>query len=323
MRRQVPRWLSAGITAGATTLVIPAILAGHAAIRQAPTFRAETRLVVLHATVRNRRGEVVTDLERNRFTVFENGRPQPIALFRRDDIPVSLGLVIDNSGSMRSRRARVEAAAMALARASNQQDETFVLNFADKVRVDVPFTSDVQMLEAGMTRLDSIGGTALRDALVAAERYMRQHGTRDRKVLVVITDGNDNASMASLAQVRAQMELSDTVVYAMGLVNTTDPSKANRARHELDDLTERTGGLAYYPSTLDDIDAVALDLARQIRADYTIAYAPLNQVLDGSYRTLRVTVSGPDRLVVRTRAGYRATPGAAAAGTRPVPFNPH
>jgi Ca-activated chloride channel homolog len=303
MRRQVPRWLSAGIPACAAALLFPANLTGHVAIRQAPTFRAETRLVVLHATVRNRRGEVVANLERNRFTVFENGRPQPITLFRRDDIPVSLGLVIDNSGSMRSRRARVEAAALALARASNRQDEMFVLNFADKVRVDVPFTSDVQVLEAGMTRLDSIGGTALRDALVAAERYLRQHGTRDRKALVMITDGNDNASMASVAQIRTQMEHSDTVVYAMGLVNTTDPSKANRARHELDDLTERTGGLAYYPSSLEDIEAVALDLARQIRADYTIAYAPLNQALDGSYRTLRVTVSGPDRLVVRTRAG--------------------
>lgn len=317
MRRHILRWLSAGIPACAAILVFQALLTGPVAARQEPTFRAETRLVVLHATVKNRRGELVTNLERNRFTVFENGKPQPITVFRRDDVPVSLGLVIDNSGSMRSRRVRVEAAALALARASNPQDEMFVLNFADKGRVDVPFTSDVRVLEAGIGRVDSIGGTALRDAIVAAEHYVRQHGRRDRKVLLVITDGNDNASMASIDQIRAQMEHSDTVLYAVGLLNTIDPSKAKRARSELDDLTERTGGLAYYPAGLEDIDAVALDLARQIRNDYTIAYAPLSQALDGSYRTLRVTVSGPDRLVVRTRAGYRATPLARATGSRP------
>ena len=128
-------------------------------------FRAETRLVVVEATVRNTRGELVTGLTRDAFTILENGKRQPIVLFDKDDVPVSLGLLIDNSGSMRTKRAKVEAAAIDFARASNPLDEMFVLNFADKSRVDVPFTSDVHVLEAGLARVDSIGGTAMRDTI--------------------------------------------------------------------------------------------------------------------------------------------------------------
>ena len=175
---------------------------------QQPPFRAETRLVVVHATVRNARGELVTSLERSAFTVYENGKRQPITLFRRDDIPVSLGLLIDNSGSMRTLRSKVEAAALALARASNPQDEIFVLNFNDKARIDVPFTSDARVLEAGIRRADSIGGTAMRDAIDMAQTYLSEHGTRDRKVLVVITDGIDNASMRHGDQIQRQAEQS-------------------------------------------------------------------------------------------------------------------
>src|SRR5260221_3072222 len=142
-----------------------ALLPVAAIIAQQPAFRAETRLVVIHATVRNPRGELVTNLERRAFTVYENGKRQPITLFRRDDIPVSLGLLIDNSGSMRLLRSKIETAAVALARASNPQDEIFVLNFNDKARIDVPFTSDVGVLEAGIGRVDSIGGTAKWDAV--------------------------------------------------------------------------------------------------------------------------------------------------------------
>lgn len=164
---------------------------------QAPAFLSETRLVVLQVTVTASRGEILTDLDRRAFTVYENGKPQSIAVFRRDDVPVSLGLLIDNSGSMRSRRATVEAAALAFARASNSDDELFVLNFADTPRIDVPFTSDVRVLEAGIARVDAIGGTALRDAVDLAEAYVRDHATRERKVLLIITDGNDNASVIS------------------------------------------------------------------------------------------------------------------------------
>jgi len=287
------------VLAGIALLPLAGMLA------QQPAFRAETRLVVVHATVRNAHGELVTNLERGAFTVYENGKRQPIKLFRRDDIPVSLGLLIDNSGSMRTLRSKVEAAALALARASNPQDEIFVLNFNDKARIDVPFTSDVSVLEAGIGRVDSIGGTAMRDAIDMAQTYLSEHGTRDRKVLLVITDGIDNASVATRDRIEKQAEERETVVFAVGLFG--DEDRVKQGRHELDQLADRTGGMAYYPAGIDAIDTVALEIARQIRNQYTIAYAPLNQALDGTYRAIRVAVSGPEHLSVRTRAGYRAT----------------
>jgi len=276
-----------------------------ALVVQQPAFRAETRLVVLHATVRNARGELVTGLDRSAFTVYEDGKRQPITLFRRDDVPVSLGLLIDNSGSMRTLRARVEAAALDLARASNPQDEIFVLNFNDKARIDVPFTSDVRVLESGIGRVDSIGGTAMRDAIDMAQTYLIGHGTRDRKVLLVITDGIDNASVATRDRIEKQAEQHDTVIFAVGLFGDAD--RATQGRHELDQLADRTGGVAYYPAGIEQIDAVALEIAQQIRNQYTIGYTSLNQKLDGTYRTIRVTVSAPERLSVRARAGYRAS----------------
>src|SRR5882672_8986504 len=201
-----------------------------------PAFRAETRLVVVHATVRNARGELVTTLERGAFTVYEDNKRQPITLFRRDDIPVSLGLLIDNSGSMRTLRSGVEAAALALARASNPQDEIFVLNFNDKARIDVPFTSDVGVLETGIARVDSIGGTAMRDAIDLGQHYLAEHGTRDRKVLLVITDGIDNASSITRDRIEKQAEQDDTVIFAVGLFSTDDRMK--QGRHELDRLAD-------------------------------------------------------------------------------------
>jgi Ca-activated chloride channel family protein len=273
---------------------------------QPPAFRSETRLVVVHATVRNARGELVTTLGRGAFTVYEDGRRQPITLFRNDDIPVSLGLLIDNSGSMRTLRSKVEAAALALVRASNPQDEVFVLNFNDKTRIDVPFTSDVGVLEAGIARVDSIGGTAMRDAIDLGQTYLADHGTRDRKLLLVITDGIDNASTVTRDRIEKQASERDTVVFAVGLFGGAD--RASDGRHELDRLAERTGGAAFYPGDIDDIGTVALEIAQQIRTQYTIAYAPTNQALDGTYRTIRVTVSAPERMTVRTRTGYLATP---------------
>ena len=288
-------------------LAITASLVIMSAAQPPPTFQAETRLVVLHATVKNRRGQLVTNLDRDAFSVYENGRRQPIALFRRDDVAVSLGLIIDNSGSMRSLRADVERAALAFVRASNPIDEVFVLNFADKPRIDVPFTRDVHLLEAGIARVDSIGGTAMRDAVLTAERYLREHASYDRRVLLVITDGNDNASRASIAQLRKTVEHGETAIFAVGLFRAGD-SAAGKDRDELDHLTELTGGAAYYPASIDRIDEIVLDIARQIRNQYTIAYTPANQALDGSYRAIQVRVAGPRAPSVRTRPGYWATP---------------
>lgn len=276
------------------------------AVLQAPSFHTEARLVVLHVTVRNGRGEVVPHLDRTAFSVYENGRPQPLSVFRSDDIPVSVGVLIDNSGSMRSIRVSVEAAALTFANASNPEDELFVMNFADKPELDVPFTSDRAVLARGVARVDAIGGTAMRDAIQAAERYMREHATRDRRALVVITDGVDNESAASLDAVTEAAQQRDIAIYAIGLFGHLEKSKTSRA--VLDRLTGRSGGIAYYPESVERVDAVAEDVAHQIRNQYTLGYAPLNQALDGSYRAIAVKVRGGERLYPQTRAGYRASP---------------
>ena len=282
-----------------------------ATAQRTPAFRTEIGIVVLQATVKNERGQVVTDLDRSAFTVYENGKPQEIAAFSREDVPVSLGIVLDHSRSMRFSRPRVEAAARALAGASNPRDEVFVLNFADKPKVDVPFTSDAHALEEGIGRVACIGSTALRDAIVAGEAYLSENASRERKVLVVVSDGCDNSSEASREAVREISRRSQIVVHAIGLLHEDDPGKADRGRGELDALCAETGGVAYYPRASEDASAIALDLAHQIRSQYTIGYSPANQSLDGSYRKIRVVAKGPGRLQVRTRAGYRAVAGRA------------
>jgi VWFA-related protein len=277
------------------------------AAQQAGTFRAVTRLVLLQATVVDGRGAAVTDLDRTAFTVYENRKRQPIEVFRREDVPVSIGLLIDNSGSMRTLRPKVEAAALAFARASNPMDELCVVNFADKVDLDVPFTSDLTVLERRIARVDSIGGTALWDALDTAQSYVGDHATRPRKALLVITDGNDNASVARLTSVVRQAQQREIVVHAVGLFGG-DTAKTVHGRRDLEQLTRDTGGNAYFPVATDQIGTVVVDLARQIRNQYVIAYAPLNTALDGTYRAIHVTAASPgkDHLEVRTRRGYLA-----------------
>ena len=290
-------------------IVVALVLAVPAPRGQQPApFRAGIGLVVLHAIVRNSHGEVMTTLTGNAFSVFENGKPQRIALFRHEDVPISLGLLLDNSGSMRSVRSRVETAALALIRASNPLDEVFVINFADKARLDVPMTRDTSVLESGIARVDSIGGTALRDAVDTAERYLREHATTDRKALIILSDGDHNASVIPMSRTQQVAEQNEIAVYAVGLSNNLASSRAKEGRRALEQLTNPTGGAAYFPAQTDDIDTLVADLARQIRSQYTIAYAPLNQTLDGSYRTIRIRARGPAPLTVITRAGYWATP---------------
>ncbi len=268
-----------------------------------PVFQSEIGLVVLQATVQDEHGDLVTGLDRSAFTVYENGKPQAITVFRRDDVPVSLGIALDNSGSMRRKREKVEKAALALVRASNPRDEVFLLNFADKASIDVPFTADIGVLESGIARLDSIGGTALRDAIASGEAYMDRSASRERKVLLVVSDGNDNASGATRESIRRLAERSGIVVYAIGLA---DEENGTGALAELDAIAAATGGHAYHAYRLEEVGAIALDVARRIRSQYVIGYSPRNQANDGSYRRLRVSARGAGRLRVHTRAGYRA-----------------
>jgi len=269
-------------------------------------FRSDTRLVVLHASVTDKKGKLLTNLNQGSFKVFENGQQQQVKIFRREDVPVSLGIIIDDSGSMMTKRARVEAAALAMVRASNPQDEVFIVNFNDDAFLDVPFTSDMKKMEQGLARIDSRGGTAMRDAINMSLEYMRSDGKKDKKVLLVITDGNDNASNISLEKVVGRSNQSDTLVYAIGLFTDEERHEASKAKRALNELTAATGGLSFYPKDVNEVQALAVEIARDIRNQYTIAYTPTIQALDGSYRQIKVVADGPGKPVVRTRSGYYA-----------------
>lgn len=272
-------------------------------------FHSDTRLVVLHASVTDKKGKLVMNLNQQAFKVFENGQPQQVKIFRREDVPVSLGIIIDDSGSMSTKRSRVEAAALEMVRNSNPQDEVFIINFNDDAYLDVPFTNDIHKLEQGLARIDSRGGTAMRDAISSSLDYMAKNAKKDKKVLLIITDGNDNASSISLEKVVARANQSDTLIYAIGLFTEEEKHEATKARRALNELCNATGGLAFYPKEVSEVQSLAVEVARDIRSQYTIAYTPSIQALDGSYRQIKVTVDAPGKPVVRTRSGYYATPG--------------
>ena len=290
---------------------------------KATVFRTDTRLVVLHATVVDKNGRLVTNLPKEVFTVLENGVQQEIKIFRSEDVPVSMGLIVDNSGSMRDKRAKVEAAALALVKDSNRDDEVFIVNFNDEAFLDNPhgkdFTNDIKEMEEALTRIDSRGGTAMRDAIRMSIDHVKEKGHKDKKVLVVVTDGNDNASVISLENLVKAAQQSEVLIYAVGLLNEEERREANRARKALETLAEATGGEAYFPKELAEVDRIAHQVARDIRNQYTIVYTPSNTAMDGTFRQIKVSVKAPGNPMVRTRSGYYATPDQGVSQAKAVP----
>src|SRR5262249_19028027 len=248
------------------------------------TFRSDTRLVVLHATVIDKSGKFVTNLQQNNFHVYENNVEQPIKKVLREDVPVSMGLIVDNSGSMRTKRARVEASALALVKASNPQDEVFIVNFNDEAFLDQPFTADIKELERGLSKIDSRGGTAMRDAIRMSIDYLKENGKRDKKVLVVVTDGDDNNSSGSLENLIKASQQSEVLIYTVGILAEEEKREAKRATRALNAIVEATGGKSYYPKELKEVDGICQQVARDIRSQYIIEYTPKNAALDGSFR---------------------------------------
>jgi Ca-activated chloride channel homolog len=279
---------------------------------QAPTredngvfvFRKDVQEVVLHATVVDEKHRLVTGLSRNDFQVYENGAPQQITSFRREDIPVALGIVIDNSGSMREKRPAVNQAAVNLVRASNPQDEVFVVNFNDEYYLDQDFTSSVPKLKESLERIESRGGTALYDAVVASADHLKKNARLTKKVLLVVTDGEDNASRESLEQAirRLQAENGPTV-YTIGLLGG---ERQRRARRALTAMAEQTGGVSFFPKDLSEVDSITQEVAHDIRNQYTIGYRPNTAKSEGGYRSIKVDAHAPGykHLLVRTRSGY-------------------
>lgn len=292
-----------------TALSVLAALAAPLAAQEMETavFRSDSRLVVLHATVLDQDGRLVTDLPRAAFHVYENGVEQELKIFHREDAPVSIGLVIDDSGSMIDKRQRVAAAALALVNASHPEDEVFVIHFNEKTYLDTSFTRDRQRLEQALAVFDSRGTTAMRDAIRLAVEHQERRASEDKKVLILVSDGEDNTSIISRADVIKAAQQSGVLIYAIGILHQVPGPETERARQELDALTQATGGQAFYLNGVSEAPQAAQVIARDIRNQYTLAYTPLRPELDGTFRKIQVVASGPAQLDVRTRSGYWAS----------------
>ena len=272
-------------------------------------------LVVLHTTVVDEKGNFVADLTRDNFRVFEDKIEQKISVFSKEDVPVTMGLVIDNSGSMKEKRPQVNEAALSFVRTSNKQDEVFVVNFNDEYYLDLDedFTSNPDELHEALEKIDTRGSTALYDAIIGSLDHLKK-GHRDKRVLLVITDGDDDASRKDFAYtVKAAVE-SNALIYAVGVFSDEDRKTAKKmirkSKKDLTTLAEATGGLAFFPDNLSNVDSVCTEIARDIRNQYTIGYYPTNTAKDGSFRAVKLELippKGRTKLSARTRTGYYAS----------------
>jgi Ca-activated chloride channel family protein len=260
----------------------------------------EVEEVVLPASVIDDKGHLVQTLTKDNFQVLEDGVKQTVISFQHNDLPVSIALVVDNSGSMSRKRPAVNKSALDLIEASNPQDEAFVVNFSDEAFIDQEFTSNVNKLR---------GGTALYDAVVASADKLAMDAKRPKQVLVIITDGEDNASTLNLEQtIRRVQQLSGPVIYSIGLLfgDEMSRSEVRHARRALEMLSTETGGIAFFPKSLEQVDQIAAEVARDIRSQYTIVYHSTKPSSEPGFRRVQVTATanGMGKLSVRTRTGY-------------------
>jgi VWFA-related protein len=267
-------------------------------IQQGSKIKVQVNLVVLHTTVLDDRGKFVEGLT-------------------REDIPVSMGLVIDNSGSMRDKRPRVNEAALTLVQSSNPSDEAFVVNFNDDFYLDLDkdFSNSIPELKEALERIDARGSTALYDAIIGSLDHLRK-GKKEKKVLLIVTDGEDNTSRNSLEKTLREIQKTDTVIYTIGLLSQESKKSAKSARKALSEIALASGGLAFFPENVEDVHAICEQVAHDIRHQYTLGYYPSNTARDGSFRSVHVDVIPPrghGKLVARTRNGYYAPSGGNSA----------
>jgi len=268
---------------------------------------ADVDEVLLNCAVMDAKGQPVLDLGREDFRVWEDGVQQTVNAAQHLDLPVSMGILIDDSGSMRDKRAAVNAAAYHLLNASNPSDEAFVVNFSDRPYLDQGLTTDRVALNRGMFRSDPAGTTAMYDAVAASADELAKHGKNRKQVLLIVTDGADNASRLSLEQaIRRVQGLAGPVVYTIGLLFDDEPGESQQARDDLERLSRETGGVAYFAQSLEDVNTIAAEVARDIREQYVVDYHSSKPFTQGGYRSVRVEAisahEGP--LLVRTKRGY-------------------
>lgn len=302
MKNPVPNWIAA-----AALLTLAAFGAPAQSEEKDALFRAETRLVVLHTTVMDKDNRLITDLPRDAFEVYEDDERQEIEIFRQEDVPVSIGILVDNSGSMRDKRQQVNAAALDFVKASNPEDEVFIVNFNDEAYLDTPFTGKIERMQDGLQRIDSRGGTALYDAISMSLDHLVKYAERDKRVLLVVSDGEDNASQhITLEELVRKLQESETVVYSVGLLTEEEPRAAKRAERALKHIVEATGGAAFFPKSVNQVHAIAQRIAADIRNQYILAYSPDPEKGPG-YRRIKIDLTGAGRkLEVRHRPGYYA-----------------
>ncbi|MBZ5626951.1 MAG: VWA domain-containing protein [Acidobacteriia bacterium] len=293
-----------------TARTLPAQVPAVAASEQPFTFSATAELVLLDVSVKSAMGEPVSGLTKNNFTVYEDGKLQTVSHFASEDVPVTAGLVIDTSGSMRPKRAEVITAALAFIGASNRSDEIFVVHFSDSVNLGlpagIPFSGDLEQLRSALWRGTPQGRTALNDAIVLSLKHLEQGG-RDRRTLVLVSDGGDNSSVHVEADVMRKVLESRATIYTIGIIDEDEPER-NPAL--LRRIAQVSGGVAYFPQHLAEVTEISLQIASDIRARYTIGYVPVRSGERDSTRKITVTASAPNghKLVVHTRTGYVVPP---------------
>jgi VWFA-related protein len=309
-----PLLLLTGVRGGAAPQSQPTGIQGP------PSFQISVNVdfVVLNAIVHDGKGRFVSDLREQDFEVYENGVRQTIRLFRHEDIPVTVGLVVDHSGSMKPKMADVIAAAQTFVKSSSPDDEMFVVNFNEKVSLglpdNLPFSNRIEDLGSAIANAPTSGRTALYDAVFAAQRQL-QKGNREKKVLVVVSDGGDNASTHTLAEVLKMAGQSNILVYTIGIFDESDP---DRNPDVLRRLAGVTGGEAFFPNEYSETVAICERIARDIRNQYTIGYLSTSAARPGAFLSIRVVAAAPGRgkLSVRARSGY-----VAGGEARPVKDN--
>jgi VWFA-related protein len=285
------------------------------------TLKLNADMVLLSATVVDRHNALVSGLQKNDFQIYEDGVIQQIQHFSHEDIPVTAGIVVDNSSSMAPKRSDVIAAALAFARSSNPQDQMFVVNFNEHVTfglpADTPFTDRTDQLQLALSTINPIGQTALYDGMAAALNHARL-GTSDKRVIILISDGGDNASKHTLPQVIDMAKHSAAIIYTIGIFDEEDN---DRNPNVLARFARETGGEAFFPESSREIPAICEEIAGDIRAQYTLTYVPVINSRYLSYRTISVKAStqGRGRLSVRTRTGYSVPASGPAAELKAHP----
>jgi len=275
----------------------------------------DTTLIQVPVSVHDKDGRPVDNLTQDKFHVYEDKAPQQIKLFVHEDVPISLGLVIDNSGSMRNKRERVNSAALTFVRQSNPEDESFIVNFDDSAYIDQEFTSSIGDLMDALDNLDTRGETALYDAVYLSVEKVVKDGKRDTKALLLITDGEDNSSKYKFEEALNKLRESKVTLYAIGLLEDNDqrgglfhPAPSKKAKEALVQLAESTGGMAYFPKSVDEVEDICKHIAQDLRNRYTLGYTPTNQKFDGGWRRVDVTIDVPKsaKITWHNKPGYFA-----------------